>query len=93
MQPAIKKRNDKIIRILAKKGTIGNYLYGSAKTGQGMLELKKAIMDADIKNHGDKIRPPGSEKKKRPQPAPQQFGDEEGDEQLIGDDKGEYDGP
>ena len=33
VQKVIKKRNDKIIRILAKKGTIGNYLYAAAKTG------------------------------------------------------------
>lgn len=64
VQPAIKKRNDKIIRILAKKGTIGNYLYGSAKTGKGMQILKQALMDADVKNHGDKIVPPENLKKK-----------------------------
>ena len=33
-----------------------------------MHELKKAIIDADIKNHGDKIRPPQKPKKEKPQP-------------------------
>ena len=49
---------------MAKNGIIGNYLYVSSKTGLGMTELKKAMLDADIKNHGDKIRPP--QKKKKP---------------------------
>ena len=31
-----------------------------------MHELKKAIIDADIKNHGDKIRPPQKPKKEKP---------------------------
>ena len=65
MQPAIRKRNDKVIRTLARSGIIGNYLYVSAKTGIGMHELKKAIIDADIKNHGDKIRPPQKPKKEK----------------------------
>lgn len=30
-----------------------------------MTELKKAVIDADVKNHGDKIRPPEKPKKKR----------------------------
>ena len=58
VQAAVKKRNEKVISTLAKNGIIGNYLYVSAKSGFGMRELKKAIIDADIKNHGDKIRPP-----------------------------------
>ena len=29
-----------------------------------MHQIKKAIIDADIKNHGDKIRPPSPPKKK-----------------------------
>ena len=33
-----------------------------------MLELKKAILDADIKNHGDKIRPPQKPKKEKKPP-------------------------
>ena len=65
VQPAIRKRNDKVIRTLARSGIIGNYLYVSAKTGVGMHELKKAIIDADIKNHGDKIRPPQKPKKEK----------------------------
>lgn len=65
MQPAVKKRNDKVIRNLAKNGIIGNYLYVSSKTGEGMTELKKAMLDADIKNHGDRIRPPQKPKKKK----------------------------
>ena len=65
MQPAIRKRNDKVIRNLARSGIIGNYLYVSAKTGAGMHEMKKAIIDADIKNHGDRIRPPQKPKKKK----------------------------
>ena len=40
VQPVVKKRNDKIIKNLAKQGIIGNYLYVSAKTGKGMKELK-----------------------------------------------------
>ena len=66
VQPAIRKRNDKVIRNLARSGIIGNYLYISAKTGHGLHELKKAIIDADIKNHGDRIRPPQKPKKKKP---------------------------
>lgn len=53
VQPAVKKRNDKVIRNLAKHGIIGNYLYVSSKTGLGLTDLKKAVLDADIKNHGD----------------------------------------
>ena len=64
MQPAVRKRNDKVIKTLARNGVIGNYLYVSAKTGLGMQELRVAIMDADIKDHGDKIRPNQPEKKK-----------------------------
>jgi len=48
VQAAVKKRNNKVISTLAKNGIIGNFLYVSAKTGQGMHELKKAIIDADI---------------------------------------------
>ena len=66
VQAAIRKRNDKVIRNIARKGIIGNYLYVSSKTGLGMHELKKAIIDADIKNHGDKIRPPEKKKKEKP---------------------------
>lgn len=66
VQPAVRKRNDKIIRGLARNGTIGNYLYVSTKTGLGMHEIKKAIIDADIKNHGDKVRPPQKPKKEKP---------------------------
>ena len=63
MQPAVRKRNDKVIQTLARNGVIGNYLYVSAKTGLGMQELRVAIMDADIKDHGDKIRPNKPQKK------------------------------
>ena len=66
IQPAVRKRNDKVIKTLAKNGVIGNYLYVSAKTGLGMQELRVAIMDADIKDHGDKIQPSQFEKKKTP---------------------------
>lgn len=31
-----------------------------------MQEIKKAIIDADIKNHGDKVRPPQKPKKVKP---------------------------
>ena len=36
VQAVVKKRNDKIIKNLAKQGIIGNYLYVSAKTGEGL---------------------------------------------------------
>lgn len=66
MQPAVAKRNDKHIKSLANQGVIGNYLYVSAKDGRGMAQLKQAIFDADIKNHGDRVRPydPKAEKKR-----------------------------
>ena len=70
MQPATRKRNDKVIKNLAKNGIIGNYLYVSTKTGKGMHELKKAIIDADIKNHGDRIRPPQKPKKEKVEEKP-----------------------
>ena len=66
VQPAVRKRNDKVIKTLAKNGVIGNYLYVSAKTGLGMQELRVAIMDADIKDHGDKIVPNQPAKKQNP---------------------------
>ena len=43
-----------------------------------MHELKKAIIDADIKNHGDKIRPPQKPKKEKQQQEQEQ--PEEGEE-------------
>ena len=82
VQPAVKKRNDKIIKNLAKQGIIGNYLYVSAKTGQGMKELKAAVIDAEIKNHGDKIRPPDKPKKKKEAAPNDPYGDADADAEL-----------
>ena len=67
MNPEVKKKRERDIRRLAKLGTIGNYLFVSAKTGEGMDFLKKAIFDCDIKNHGERVRPydPEHEKRKR----------------------------
>ena len=44
---------------------IGNYLYASAKTGEGMDRLKQAIFDCDIQNHGDKVVPFSAKAEKR----------------------------
>merc|ERR1712176_1577813 len=67
MNPDVKKKRERDIRRLAKLGFVGNYLFVSAKTGDGMDFLKKAIFDCDIKNHGERVRPydPEHEKKKR----------------------------
>ena len=65
VQTVVKKRNDKVIKNLAKGGIIGNYLYVSAKTGMGLYELKRAILDCDIVNHGERVRPPAPPKKKK----------------------------
>ena len=50
---------------LAKNGIIGNFLYVSTKTGEGMPELKQAIFDCDIKVLGEKVFPPSIMKKKK----------------------------
>lgn len=69
---------------MAKNGIIGNYLYVSAKTGKGMHELKKAIIDADIKNHGDRIRPPQKPKKEKVEEKPMMLPLRESDPDPFG---------
>ena len=64
VQKIVKKRNSKVIANLAKNGVIGNYLYVASKTNQGMKDIKKAILDADIVDHGDKIFPEEDQPKK-----------------------------
>lgn len=49
--------------MLARNGVIGNYLYVSSKTGEGLAELRQAIFNSDIKGHGDKIFPHTYKKK------------------------------
>lgn len=51
------KRNEKQIKSLVRLGVVGNYLFVSTKTGEGLDFLKQAIFDADIKGHGDRVRP------------------------------------
>ena len=53
VQTQLKKRNDKVIKGLQRSGILGNYLYCSSRSGLGMTEIKKAILNADIENHGD----------------------------------------
>ena len=53
----VRKKNERYLKRLIKTGSIGNYLFVSAKTGEGIDFLKQAIFDADIKGHGDRIRP------------------------------------
>mmetsp|Transcript_11488 Transcript_11488/g.14454 ORF Transcript_11488/g.14454 Transcript_11488/m.14454 type:complete len:179 (+) Transcript_11488:276-812(+) len=66
VQSQVKKRNDKVIKQLQKTGILGNYLYCSTRNSTGLGEIKKAIMNADIENHGDKIMPEKFEKKDKP---------------------------
>ena len=73
VQTQVKRRNDKVIKQLQKSGVLGNYLYISTKTGLGMSELKKAILNADIEDHGDKIIPESSKKFEQKKSAAQQF--------------------
>ena len=55
--PAVRKRNQKTLRNLAKNGVIGNFLFVSTKTGEGMSELKQAIFNFDLKGQGEKVFP------------------------------------
>ena len=57
MNTEVRKKNERYLKRLIKTGSIGNYLFVSAKTGEGIDFLKQAIFDADIKGHGDRIRP------------------------------------
>lgn len=52
-----RKKHEKHLKRLIRTGTVGNYLFVSSKTGEGMDFLKQAIFDADIKGHGDRVRP------------------------------------
>ena len=45
------------MRELSRNGVIGHYLFVSAKSGEGIPDLKQAIFDAEIQNHGDDVRP------------------------------------
>jgi len=69
VQTQVKKRNDKVVKQLQRSGILGNYLYCSARTGSGMSEIKKAILNADIENHGDVIIPESSKKIEKPKVA------------------------
>ena len=60
---ATRKRNEAVLKNLAKNGVIGNFLFVSTKTGEGMPELKQAIFDCDIKGHGEKVFPKSMRKK------------------------------
>ena len=55
-----------MIKQLQRAGIVDNYLYCSTKTGSGMSELKRAILNADIEDHGDHIVPEKFEVKKKP---------------------------
>jgi hypothetical protein len=48
-QAAVIERNDMVVRNMVKFGQISNYLYVSAKTDEGMTELKEAIFNSNIK--------------------------------------------
>ena len=61
--PAVRKRNQKTLRNLAKNGVIGNFLFVSTKTGEGMSELKQAIFNFDLKGQGEKVFPQEMQKK------------------------------
>ena len=63
IQKATRKRNEQVLKNLAKNGIIGNFLFISTKTGEGMAELKQAIFDCDIKGHGEKVFPKSMQKK------------------------------
>ena len=60
---ASRKRNEAVLKNLARNGIIGNFLYVSTKDGEGMSELKQAIFDCDIKGHGEKVFPQSIMKK------------------------------
>lgn len=60
-----RKRNEAVLKNLARNGVIGNFLYCSTKTGEGMAEVKQAIFDCDIKGHGEKVFPKALTKKKK----------------------------
>ena len=55
-----------MIKQLQKTGILDNYFYVSTKTGSGMSEIKRAILNADIEDHGDHIVPEKFEVKKKP---------------------------
>ena len=57
MSPPIRKRIKRAVRELSRNGVIGHYLFVSAKSGEGLPDLKQAIFDAEIQNHGDDVRP------------------------------------
>lgn len=57
MSPPIRKRIKRAVRELSRNGVIGHYLFVSAKSGEGLPDLKQAIFDAEIENHGDDVRP------------------------------------
>jgi len=45
----VQERNDQTLRGLHKTGVIGNFLYVSPKSGDGMSELKTAIFESNIR--------------------------------------------
>lgn len=48
-QLAVVERNNTIVRQMVKNGHIENYLYVSAKTNEGMTDLKEAMFNCNIK--------------------------------------------
>ena len=56
-QFAVIERNNTVVRQMVKSGLIGNYLYVSAKTKEGMTELKEAMFNCNIREEIRSVTP------------------------------------